>query len=124
MYKNETTISMSVRFLNASWLLFEFASSLVGFYRGQAHFNRTFTLREQAMMFLHQGMANNDPGYKLATHQLIHDPQQIPDHTPLPPRFCNPTLPLTLLSHPSAIGHLGINERIDQRDTRDDSWIS
>ena len=58
-------------------------------------------MRERAMMFL-QGMAN-DPGYTMATQQIMHDIQQIPEQTPLPPKYCNPTLPLTLLAHPSAI---------------------
>jgi hypothetical protein len=58
-------------------------------------------MREQAMMFL-QGMAK-DPVYALATQQIIHDLQQLSEHAPLPARYCNPTLPLTLLAHPSAL---------------------
>ena len=80
---------------------YEFACRLSEFYRVQQQFNRIYTVREQAMMFL-QGMAQ-DPVYMLATQQLIHDIQQISEHVPLPTRFCNPALPLTLLAHPSAL---------------------
>ena len=80
---------------------YEFACSLNMFYRGQRQFNRSYTTREQATMYL-QGMAN-DPAYTTAAQQLLHDIQQLPEHTPLPPRYCTPTLPLTLLAHPSAI---------------------
>jgi hypothetical protein len=80
---------------------YEFACSFNDFYRGQRQFNRTYTTREQAMMLL-QGMAN-DPGYTMATQQLIHDIQQISEDTPLPARYRTPALPLTLQAHPSAI---------------------
>ena len=55
---------------------YEYACSLNEFYRGQQQFNRSYTTREQATMYL-QGMAN-DPTYTTAAQQLMHDIQQIP----------------------------------------------
>ena len=80
---------------------YEYACSLNEFYRGQRQFNRSYTTREQATMYL-QGMAN-DPAYTMAAQQLMHDIQQLPENTPLPTRYCTPALPLTLLAHPAAI---------------------
>ena len=51
----------------------EFACSLKEFYQSQRQLNRSYTEREQAMMFL-QGMATN-PSFLLAAQQLIHDLQ-------------------------------------------------
>ena len=77
----------------------EFACSFKEFYQSQRQLNRSYTEREQAMMFL-QGMATN-PSFLLAAQQLIHDLQQISPSVPLPTRFDAENLPLTLMSHPA-----------------------
>ena len=70
------------------------------FYRIQQQRDRQYSVQEQAAMFL-QGMAQ-EPHCTSATHQLLHDLQQIPEELPLPKRFRFPALPMTLLAHPAS----------------------
>jgi hypothetical protein len=76
---------------------YDFACQLKEFYACQLQHNRTYTVREQATMFL-QGMQHATPFTHAAT-QLLHDMHQIPDDIPLPLRLAFPNnLPLTLLT--------------------------
>ncbi|KAI2502314.1 hypothetical protein MHU86_12118 [Fragilaria crotonensis] len=76
---------------------YDFAWQLKEFYACQLQHNRTYTVREQATMFL-QGMQHATPFTHAAT-QLLHDMHQLPEGVPLPLRLAFPNnLPLTLLT--------------------------
>ena len=76
---------------------YDFACQLKEFYACQLQRNRTYTIREQATMFL-QGMQQAS-SFNHAATQLLHDLQQLPEAAPLPLRLAFPSnLPLTLLT--------------------------
>ena len=66
---------------------YEFASNLDEFFQYQAKFQRMYTIREQALMFL-QGM-RQVTAFTSAAAQLIHDLKQYPKTGPFPTRFAS-----------------------------------
>ena len=79
---------------------YEFASNLDEFFQYQAKFQRKYTAREQALMFL-QGM-RQVTAFASASVQLIHDLEQYPTTGPFPTRIHLANIPITLASHPAA----------------------
>ena len=76
---------------------YNFACLLKEFYACQLQHNCTYTVREEATMFL-QGMQHASLFTHAAT-QLLHNMHQIPDEIPLPLRLAFPkNLPFTLLT--------------------------
>ena len=83
---------------------YEYASQLDEFFQYQAKFDRTYTHREQALMFL-QGMRQVSK-FTAAAVQLMHDLEQCPAADHLLTRFILNHIPITLASHPAAIAPL------------------
>jgi hypothetical protein len=80
---------------------YEYASQLDEFFQYQTKFDRPYTPREQALMFL-QGMSRVSR-FTAAAVQLLHDMDQCPPLAPLPTRFILHHIPITLASHPAAL---------------------
>ena len=80
---------------------YEYASQLDEFFQYQTKFDRPYTQREQALMFL-QGMSHVSR-FTSAAVQLLHDLDQCPPTSSLPTRFILHHIPITLASHPAAL---------------------
>ena len=80
---------------------YEYASQLDEFFQYQTKFDRQYTQREQALMFL-QGMSHVS-WFMSAAVQLLHDLDQCPPTSPLPTRFILHHIPITLASHPAVM---------------------
>ena len=80
---------------------YEYASQLDEFFQYQTKFDRPYTPREQALMFL-QGMSQVSR-FTSAAVQLLHDLDQCPPMSALPTRFILHHIPITLASHPAAL---------------------
>lgn len=78
---------------------YEYASQLDEFFQYQEKFERMYTPREQALMFL-QGM-RQVAVFTSAAAQLIHDLDQYSKTGPFPTRFHLANLPILLASHPA-----------------------
>jgi hypothetical protein len=80
---------------------FEYAAQLQEFYQFQMTFQRHYTDREQATMYL-QGM-QQVRAYATAATQLMHDLEQLPSTSTLTHRFVFSQLPITLNMHPATL---------------------
>ena len=79
-----------------------FASRLNDFFRGQQQCGCIYKDKEQAVMYLQQGMMQ-ETTYTAATQPLTYELQPFPDSGTLPTCFSYPTIAMTLLNHPMAL---------------------